>query len=121
MAPLEAKVDIFVVFELLLLDLFLITSVLRLKGLVVPCNFKNKPHALQRVLPRGSFLQRGVFWVPQLKQTVAFEFEAFEVAPDVGVDADEPESFKGDRWSGWFDVSFFKLEVRLDLCCSCCC
>lgn len=46
------------------------TSVFNDKGRVVPCNFKNKPQALHKVLPSVSFRHKGVFSVLQLKQEV---------------------------------------------------
>lgn len=70
--------------------LFLITSVLSDNGRIVPCNFWNKPHALQSVLPFGSRLHNGVFCVWQLKQTV-FEFEGVAFFFDRDVDNEAAE------------------------------
>lgn len=39
---------------------FFITSVFKLSGRTTPCNFKNKPHALQSGCPSGFRRQRGV-------------------------------------------------------------
>lgn len=38
---------------------------------MVPCSLRNKPHALQRMFPLGSFLHSGVLDVPQLLQVVS--------------------------------------------------
>lgn len=50
-----------------LLFLFLITSDFNDRGLMVPCSFWNSPHALQRVFPWESRLQRGVLSVLQFE------------------------------------------------------
>lgn len=49
---------------------FLMTSVLRLRGLTTPCNFRNRPQALHRGCPSGLRRQRGVVWVKQFVQVV---------------------------------------------------
>lgn len=53
----------------LTLFLLLITSVLRLMGRGRPCNFKKRPHALQRTEPISSRRHNGVVLVPQFWQT----------------------------------------------------
>lgn len=50
--------------------LFLITSVFRLRGRTTPCNFRKRPHALQRGCPSGFRLHRGVVCVKQLVHVV---------------------------------------------------
>jgi hypothetical protein len=50
---------------------FLMMSVLRDKGRVTPCSFRNNPQALQRGWPSGLRRQRGVVCVKQLVQVVA--------------------------------------------------
>lgn len=49
---------------------FLITSVFKLNGLTTPCNFRNKPHALQSGLPSGFLRHKGVVVVLQLVHCV---------------------------------------------------
>ena len=49
---------------------FLITSVFRLSGLTTPCNFRNKPQALQRGWPSGLRRHNGVVCVKQFVQVV---------------------------------------------------
>jgi hypothetical protein len=50
--------------------LFLMTSVLRESGRIVPCNLRKRPHALHRVFPLGPLRQSGVLVVPQLLHLV---------------------------------------------------
>lgn len=50
--------------------LFLITSVFKLSGRTTPCNFRNKPHALQSGLPSGFLRHKGVVVVLQLVHCV---------------------------------------------------
>lgn len=54
----------------LFLFLFLITSVFKLNGLTTPCNFRNKPHALQSGFPSGFLRHRGVVVVLQFVHCV---------------------------------------------------
>ncbi|CAY81113.1 hypothetical protein RM700_269 [Saccharomyces cerevisiae synthetic construct] len=57
------------VFTLLLFSFFLfldlMVSVFKLIGLGSPCNFRKRPHALQRTVPCSSLLHRGVLTVKQ--------------------------------------------------------
>lgn len=53
-------------FSFFLAFLFLITSLFRDNGLIVPCNLWNSPQALHNVFPFESLLHRGVFKVLQL-------------------------------------------------------
>jgi hypothetical protein len=50
---------------------FLITSVLRLRGLTTPCSLRNRPHALQSGCPSGLRRQSGVVCVKQLVHVVS--------------------------------------------------
>lgn len=52
---------------------FLMTSVFRLKGLTTPCNFRNRPQALQRGWPSGFRRHSGVVWVKQFVQVVGVD------------------------------------------------
>lgn len=56
---------------------FLMTSVLSDSGRTTPCNFKNRPQALQRGWPSGLRRHRGVVWVKQLVHVVG----AFPCSP----------------------------------------
>lgn len=67
-----------VCFALFFEILFLITSDFKDNGLMVPCNFWKRPHALQRVFPSGLLLQRGVLNVLQLKHCMS----GFLLCPD---------------------------------------
>lgn len=60
--------DVFAFLEFL----FLITSDFNERGRQVPCNLRNSPHALHKVLPSASLLQSGVAVVLQLKHRVTF-------------------------------------------------
>lgn len=48
---------------------FLMTPVFNFAGLSTPCKFLNKPQALHKGLPSASLRHKGVFVVPQLRQT----------------------------------------------------
>lgn len=71
--------------------LFLMMSVFSDMGLVTPCSLRNRPQALQRGRPLGSFLHSGVVEVVQLEhlmsgleeeEAVALEEEEGGVADD---------------------------------------